>query len=66
MRCQACDILLSDYESTRKNITTGEYIDLCNKCYSYVKDTIVTIDRPDLEESIDNEEEILDYVSPID
>jgi NAD-dependent SIR2 family protein deacetylase len=32
MRCQACNKLLNDFESTRKD--KHGYIDLCNKCYS--------------------------------
>ena len=33
MRCVACDVELTDFESTRKSVTTGEYVDLCNACY---------------------------------
>jgi len=40
MRCLACNIELSDYESARKN-NNGEYIDLCNYCYNSVKDDVV-------------------------
>ena len=46
MKCQACNKNLSDFESTRKSIVTGEYIDLCNKCISGVG--IVSQDREDL------------------
>lgn len=34
MRCKACDKMMSDYELTRKDKLTGEYIDLCGACYS--------------------------------
>lgn len=50
MRCSCCDVLLSDFEATRKNRSTGEYLDMCNKCASYVSDAIETIDRADLPE----------------
>jgi len=40
MRCIACDKNLSDFESTRKNETTGEYEDLCNECYSSIQNNI--------------------------
>ena len=40
MRCLACNIELSDYESARKN-NNGEYIDLCNYCYNSVKEDVV-------------------------
>ena len=46
MRCIACNKNLSDFESTRKSTITGEYIDLCNGCYSGVG--IVSEDREDL------------------
>ena len=32
MRCYACNRNLSDYESTLRSATTGEYLDTCNKC----------------------------------
>ena len=44
MHCTCCDRLLSDYESTRKSKTTGEYLDCCNKCYSTIKDVVPTIE----------------------
>lgn len=53
MRCRSCDRNLNDYESTRRSISTGEYIDLCNRCYREVKDEIVALGRPDLEDVID-------------
>ena len=38
MHCVACDKTLSDYETTRKNESTGEYIDLCNRCFKEVRE----------------------------
>lgn len=32
MRCSCCNRNLSDYESTLKSATTGEYLDTCRKC----------------------------------
>lgn len=32
MRCKACDIMMNDYEASRKDRLTGEYIDLCSHC----------------------------------
>ena len=32
MRCICCNKNLSDYESTRKSVKTGVYLDLCRKC----------------------------------
>lgn len=40
MRCYCCNRLLSDYESTRKSKATGDYLDMCNKCFNTVSDDI--------------------------
>jgi hypothetical protein len=48
MHCRACDALLSDFEATRKNANTFQFLDLCNYCYNEVKEIIPTIDRKDL------------------
>jgi len=48
MRCHACNSALSDFESTRKSATTGDYLDLCNRCFAYVKDDIAAVERYDL------------------
>lgn len=57
MRCYCCDKLLSDFESTRKSVTTGEYLDMCNKCYSTIKDELHAEERYDL---FDGDEEELE------
>lgn len=49
MRCLSCDCILTDYESTRKSAHTNQYLDLCNRCFSFIEDDLDTIDRPDLE-----------------
>lgn len=47
MRCECCDVVLTDFEATRKSKLSGEYLNTCNKC---LKDLgIHTIDRKDLE-----------------
>lgn len=38
MRCICCDRRLSDKESTRKGVNTGEYLDMCDGCFSTVAD----------------------------
>ena len=50
MRCYCCQVVLNDYESTRKSRTTGEYLDTCNKCFAMIEDDIDTIDRTDFSE----------------
>jgi len=38
MRCICCNKSLSDKESTRKGVNTGEYLDMCDGCFSTVAD----------------------------
>jgi hypothetical protein len=57
MRCYCCDKILSDFESTRKSIITGDYLDMCNKCYSTIKDELHAEERYDL---FDGDEEELE------
>lgn len=57
MRCVCCDKNLSDFESTRKSVTTNEYIDMCNKCYLTIKDDLVSLEREDLLTNEDTEDE---------
>ena len=33
MKCKACDVLLEDFETIRKD-TSGDYFDLCSTCLS--------------------------------
>lgn len=48
MRCYCCDKILSDFESTRKSVNTGEYLDMCNKCYATIKEELHAEERYDL------------------
>ena len=48
MRCYCCDKALSDFESTRKSVATGDYLDMCNKCYSTIKEDLHAEERYDL------------------
>lgn len=61
MRCLSCDKILNDYESTRKSAVTGEYIDLCNHCYSTIKDQVYSKERVDLLTESDSYETDPDY-----
>lgn len=56
MRCTCCNKLLSDFEATRKHAETGEYLDMCNKCLSFVPE-IPYIERTDL----NNDSELDDF-----
>jgi len=46
MRCIACNVELSDYEATRKDID-GNFIDLCSHCYHSVKDSLTELSEFD-------------------
>lgn len=59
MRCKACDVLLTEYEATRKTAMTGDYLDLCNNCFKYIQEDVEVVDRPDLRHLQDEVE--LDY-----
>jgi len=60
MRCVACNKILSDYEATRKHAITGEYLDLCNECFSSISEVAMlpTHDRKDLLTEIDVDQEL--------
>jgi hypothetical protein len=48
MHCSCCDRLLTEFESTRRNANTFQFIDLCKVCFEDVKPYVPTIDRKDL------------------
>ena len=48
MRCLACNVMLSDFEATRKYAESGKYVDICNSCLHTVPDFPNTIERSDL------------------
>lgn len=49
MRCTCCNKNLSDFEATRKNAKTGEYMDMCNECIGHLPvDGFQFKTRPDL------------------
>lgn len=63
MRCICCDKNLSDRESTRKGVNTGEYLDMCDSCFSTVAEEFPYIEGhgkgPSGLEEMDDED--LDY-----
>ena len=46
MRCKACNVVLSDYEATRKT-SEDTFLDLCNTCYRSIKDDVSCINNND-------------------
>jgi hypothetical protein len=47
MHCQACNCLLSDSETTRKD-AYGDYIELCNSCIYPIRKDITLSNNFDL------------------
>lgn len=56
MHCSCCDRLLTEFESTRRNANTFQFIDLCKVCFEDVKPFVPTIDRKDLISEADLDE----------
>ena len=56
MRCLACDKRLNNRESTRKYASSGTFVDLCDRCFSYVSEEI-----PDVADGVDVDPDF-DYV----
>ena len=48
MRCLSCQVVLSDFESTRKYTDSGKYVDLCNKCFGTISREVNVTERADL------------------
>lgn len=57
MRCLSCNAALTDFEATRKYASTGQFVDLCNHCFSSVSDQISTVERADLAHDEDTVDE---------
>jgi hypothetical protein len=53
MHCLSCDCLLSDDEVRRKNLVSGEYLDMCTHCLKTIQDDLII---SDYEEESDEEE----------
>ena len=50
MRCLSCDEQLTTQEATRRVLSSGEYLDLCNMCYDQIKDSVITITQCEKED----------------
>ena len=48
MRCKDCNELLTDFEATRQDKITGEYLDLCNACFKPLSSVVKVKERYDL------------------
>ena len=59
-RCTCCNVILTPYELTIRNVRDNSFTDLCTKCLKILEDDITTIDREDLREEVGTE--IADYI----
>jgi len=48
MRCTACNVILTPFEATMKRVSDNEFVDLCEKCFSYIADEVKVLTREDL------------------
>lgn len=48
MRCQCCNEILTDFESTRRIRHTSVYFDLCNACFASIDTHLPVAERKDL------------------
>ncbi len=48
MRCIACNKVLNEFESTRRSLMSGDFMDLCNKCYSNIEEDAPALSREEL------------------
>jgi hypothetical protein len=51
MHCKICNAELSDFEATRRDANTYQFVDTCNECLAYIGTT--TVDRFDLADEND-------------
>ena len=58
MRCRSCDCDLTDFEATRRYSSSGDYIDLCSRCFAPIMDLLDTSERFDL---FDPDKDIIDF-----
>lgn len=59
MRCLACNVLLTDFEATRRYTMSREFVDLCTHCLSATDDMILVSERNDLANISDFDEKEL-------
>lgn len=48
MHCNCCNKLLTDFEATRRNAITKDFVDLCKVCFEDVKGLFPVLERKDL------------------
>lgn len=46
MRCLSCNVILTSQEATRRGVSRGDFIDLCNGCFSHIRNDVSSYDNP--------------------
>lgn len=58
MRCRACNEgPLNRKETSRKSLITGEYFDLCEKCFETIRDQVDRVVESPLEDEKEEEKQ---------
>ena len=52
MRCQCCNVILTPYESTMRKVSDNSFLDVCERCYTFMSDDVKVLTREDLHEEV--------------
>ncbi len=58
--CKRCDVELTDFEATRKDLQTNAYLDLCTPCFIPISGEVAVRERWDLYGDADIDEDTFD------
>lgn len=64
MKCKACDAILTDFESSRRSLVTGDYVTLCQLCFSGIKDDVMAFGNPKL--MTEDDDFLIEYKGSVD
>lgn len=60
MRCQACNVILTSQEATRRFKESNTFVDLCSKCLTTIEDDVGDVTEGYLGEEEDFDDENFD------
>jgi hypothetical protein len=64
MRCSCCNVMLTEFESTIRKVSTNEFIDMCEKCLSTIEDDVKVMTREDLRTEVGTD--VANYIDCFD
>ena len=64
MRCSCCNVMLTEFESTIRKVSTNEFIDICEKCLSNIDDDVKVLTREDLRTEVGTD--VANYIDCFD